>query len=787
MLKRLDRYLLQEITPPFFVGLLLCTFVLLMNQILLLAELFIQKGVPFGTAARILGYLAPSLLAFAVPMAVLMGILGGMSRLAADSEVVALKTLGISFSRLLRPALLFAFAGWLATSALAMVLAPRANYRWVQTMVSSVLSRVELRIDPLEFNESIPYTVLFVQSIDRSNSWKNVFVYIGKDPRQSRLILAKRGNIHLYPVQKRATLELYDGELHATPADAPEEYSITSFRRLEEEIDVAGLFPTITSEKRVREKDIGELLRDDKILRSELVIQRRRDQTGLSAAAGLKQKLREFRSHRVEIHKKFALPFVCFLFVLIGLPLGVQSGIGGRTSGFTLSLAFILLYYVLITGGEKLALDGKMAPVWGMWGPNVVLGLIGLVLFLLARRDAWVIPSIWESIRKRRTRKKESKDGSEESRARRMTRISLRFPNVLDRYIGRKYLAIFGLVLLGLVTITVLVTFLERLDDVYRHNKPLLLLIRYVWFKTPEFLSYLFPVAVLTTTLLTLGILTKNNEVTAMKATGTSVYRLSVPLIVLSLLAGGTAFAVQERLQPAASIKAEEVWNEITEVPARSYSYLNRHWIMSQTKDRIYHYEFFEPASSSFSRMSLFDLNLKDWTLGRRIYAEKATLREGALFVQHGWARDFVVEKSPTFAVRENWLLPIPDGQTTFLKKWKEPTHMTFGELKDYTREIRDMGFEATRLGVSLQMKIAFPFICLIMALLAIPFAFSMGRKGTLVGIGLSIAIAMVYWGAVALFRSLGYVGFLAPFLAAWGPNLIFGLAGIYLFLRLRT
>ena len=85
----LDRYVLREVVPPFLVGLLLVTFVLLMNQVLLLAELFIDKGVPALQALRILGLLVPSILAFALPMAVLMGILGGLARLSADSEVVA--------------------------------------------------------------------------------------------------------------------------------------------------------------------------------------------------------------------------------------------------------------------------------------------------------------------------------------------------------------------------------------------------------------------------------------------------------------------------------------------------------------------------------------------------------------------------------------------------------------------------------------------------------------------------------------------------------------------------
>jgi lipopolysaccharide export LptBFGC system permease protein LptF len=97
------------------------------------------------------------------------------------------------------------------------------------------------------------------------------------------------------------------------------------------------------------------------------------------------------------------------------------------------------------------------------------------------------------------------------------------------------------------------------------------------------------------------------------------------------------------------------------------------------------------------------------------------------------------------------------------------------------------MGFQTTRFKVDLESKISFPFVSLVMTLLAIPFAFSMGKRGALVGLGLSIAVGIVYWFALAVFRSLGYAAFLSPFLASWGPNLIFAPLGLYLLFRQRT
>jgi lipopolysaccharide export system permease protein len=293
MQRLLNRYVLREVFPPFLIGLLLVVFVLLMNQVLLLAELFIEKGVPAVEALRVLGLLLPSILAFALPMAVLMGVLGGLARLSSDSEVVALQSLGVGPRRLGRPVLVFGLCGLLLTLPLAMVIAPRANSAWVRAMTDSVLARVQLKVEPLEFNESLPDMVFFVREVGRDDVWRDVFSYMSDDPANPRLVMARSGTIRLFPEHRRAILELANGVVYSGPLTDPEKDTLTSFERLEEEIDVEGLFPTVSSEKRVREKDIGELVRD---------------LAALEAAAPGQRDPRQVRAHRIEIHKKFALP-----------------------------------------------------------------------------------------------------------------------------------------------------------------------------------------------------------------------------------------------------------------------------------------------------------------------------------------------------------------------------------------------------------------------------------------------------------------------------------------------
>lgn len=361
------------------------------------------------------------------------------------------------------------------------------------------------------------------------------------------------------------------------------------------------------------------------------------------------------------------------------------------------------------------------------------------------------------------------------------------FPNILDRYVMRKYLAIFFLVFAALLLISIIVTFFERLDNVYQHNKALTLLLTYIQYRIPEFIHFILPVATLASTLLTLGLLTKSNEVTAMKACGISLYRLTLSIIFLAALASLFAFGIQERLLPSANKKAEEVWNRINDIPPRTYNFLDRRWVLSKDKDRIFHYRYYDPIAGVFSQLSVYELDLPSWTLKRRIFAEKGRIEGNNLWCIKGWSRHFGGQMSARLEVFKEMGLRVEEEAGYFVKEWKEPSLMNYVELRSYIADIKEMGFETRRFDVDLSSKISFPFVSLVMALIGIPFAFSMGKKGTLVGIGLSIAIAMVYWGVLGVFKSLGYVGFLSAFLGSWGPNLVFGLTGLYLLFRLRT
>jgi LPS export ABC transporter permease LptG len=311
---------------------------------------------------------------------------------------------------------------------------------------------------------------------------------------------------------------------------------------------------------------------------------------------------------------------------------------------------------------------------------------------------------------------------------------------------------------------------------------------------TPSMLYQIAPLAVLIAVLVTFGVLNRNSEIVAMKATGISLYRLVVPIVSMSAVLAVGLFLFDQYYLPQANRKQEALRSTIKGRPPQTFLHPEQKWIFGEPRagevSRIFYYQFFDPGSNEFANFSVFEFDRSTFAISRRIFASRVfwDTRTGSWIFQNGWVRDFDGATQTRYQDFKFTSFPeIHEEPTYFTKESLQSQEMNFGQLERYIRDLRQSGFDTMRLRVALWHKLAYPLIAIVMAILGIPFALSMGRRGSLSGIAVAIAVALTYWVVDGLFGAMGNVNYLPAALAAWSPDVLFGLTGGYFLLRTPT
>ena len=416
---RLDRYLTREVLGPLALGFLVYTFLLLMQTLFRLAAMIIRRGVPAAQVGELLLLSLPNIVVLTIPMSFLFAILVASGRLAADSELIAMRSAGISLYRLCRPILVLAMVLTLLNGFLMLYLLPRGNHALQKLQLEILSHSVSQQVQPRIFYEGWEGLVLYVNNFPAGESqWQGVFVAESVPTAENEVTVADRGEVILSEDGERLMLRLEDAVAHRVDFDSSERYRRVNYgtvNRLLDDSFTSDQQATIASSKGLRELTLSEL----------------RDRL---ADPNLPAQLRNLS--RVEIHKKFALPAACLVFALIGLPLGLSGRRGsGRSSGFALSIGIILVYWILLDNGEKTARIGHMAPWFAMWRPNLLLGVAGLLLLFRANGNRPLLPRAvgywWRqhvSMRLRRPRRRRRREPRQRRRRpRAMRQISRRF------------------------------------------------------------------------------------------------------------------------------------------------------------------------------------------------------------------------------------------------------------------------------------------------------------------------------------------------------------------------
>ena len=789
-MKILDRYLVRQIVPPLLLALVGLTFVLMMPPIMQNAAKLIEKGVSWPIIVRVLITLVPQALGVTIPMALLYGILFGLGRLSADREFVALQACGVSVFRVFRPIALLAVLACAATAYNMIVALPDANQTFRQITYDIIASGAESDIKPRVFFTSFPNRVLYVRDIQPATGWKDVFLADATQPEHTVVFVAKSGHLALDREKRTVELVLENGTQHTTSRDQPEDYDANAFESTVIRVDPETIFPRTQIVKGDNEKTIAEL--------------------NQAVAENTAHNLPS-NSQLYTIQQKFSLPVACLVLALIGVALGASNSKEGKLAAFALGTGVVFVYYIILYSARAGAFAGRLPAAFAPWLVNVILGAAGVALmWWRARSTDRPIRLTLPRFRRGVGDAPAPDTGAAPASRGRRTVIVVKIPHVdwprptlLDLYVTKQYLSIFLLSFGALVGIFYISTLIDLADKLFGGVAPVPLLLRYFYFATPQFVYYIIPMAALLATLVTIGLMTKNSELIVMRACGISLYRSALPLLLFAALFSGTLFELQEQVLAESNREAARLNGIIRGYPMQTFGLLNRQWIIGRNGD-IYHYEFFDPRSNQFSRLSLFHLDEATWKLDSLTYAKDAALikRAGAdgqpalMWMAHnGWMREFSIAR-PTRRHRERPIVKYaPFVERTisleppayFKSDEPEADRMTYGELKHYIGELQASGYHVVPYMVQLQRKIAFPFVTLIMTLLAVPFAVTTGRSGAIYGVGAGIVLALVYWTMLSIFGALGAGGSMSPALAAWAPNILFGAVAAYLILTVRT
>ena len=813
-MRTLDRYILREILPPFLLALLVFTFLLVLPPVMEYLENLLAKGVTWGVAVRILWTLVPQALGLTIPMAVLVGILIGLGRLSGDRESVALLACGVSPYRLLRPIGLFALLCGLATAYVMIVAIPDANQTFREITFRVISQRVETEIRPRVFYQDFPGWVLYaLEEPDPGHpGWKKVMVANTGEGGQTTVYFAERGRLVVDRTRKTVDLVLTNGTHYRTPRPGDPSAGTDTLHFQEQVLGLnpEAVFPKISVQKGVNEKTIAELRVD------------------------AEEKVRDGHSKHPEvmaIQQKFSFPAACLVFAVIGLALGLTVAREGKLAGFVVGVAVIFAYYIVMFLCESLTKGLYATPAartgatsvfmyLSRWVPNILLGAFGvLALVWRARyveaRLPFKLPivfarSTWATWFSRASvpdgspmsaagtaarSAADSPTGAPPNRAGntpgakpvlviRYPRIHVPSPGLLDRYISRIYLRIVGLSFLALLGLFYISTFLDKSDKIFKGDAQTAEVLTLLIYMTPRFVYYVIPIAALLAVLVTFGLLSRNSELTVMKACGVSLYRASAAVVLLSLVFSATIFGLEERMLARANRKAEIIDAKIRGRTPRVFDALNRQWVVSRD-GAIYHYSGFDPERRELAALTIYQPRPDRWTLVSATSADIAAYRSDGWIGRRVRVGDFsgVHPKWTEFSERR---LPL---ETPDYFETEQPVAemMTVGQLRRYVDELSASGLNVVSLAVELQHKMAFPFVTLVMTLLAIPFGVSTGRRGALYAVGLGIVLALSYWILTSLFVALGKGGLLSPVLAAWTPNIIVLGAAAYVFLTVKT
>ncbi len=753
----ISKYLLQAVLPYFAFSWLLISVILFVQQAGRYSDILFNANIPKNLIWQLTLALIPNIVAFTCPMALLIGVVIGLSRMQGDSELIAVRAAGVGNFQILLPVVFLGIVLSAFTFLVNLYGVPLAAKMVRKVAVQTALYKLESPIEPGVFNTEINGYTIYVKDGDvEKGTWKNIFIYNeDKDKQTMRLITSQEGRI-----------------------DSKEENS-------ELVLDRANV-NTISFEngrEKLISENVGEIRLTIKTKRSEITERLgKSDETpeelGLKELSALAESKtgREKTEAQILRQRRIILSLTPLIFAVLGVALVLRFNRAGRGFGIFLALVSLLTHYLLTLIGEQLARTNQIG-VFAAGMIPVAASVFFIVWFFQSRR-------IFSNGGLRlKAAQLFSRTANLKTDKIFRSRFYLNFSGgILDFDIVVNLIKYFLLTFVFLTFVYIIFTAFELWKFAGEMDGGFSILLKYLIYLLPFIYIQLAPSALMIATLATFVIKSRQNEIVSWTAAGQSIYRLLLPCFVLMIFVGVVNWQFQEKILPSANLKQDDLRARI-----RGRGFLankqGRYWMADER--RIYSFEF-DPkeASRTVENLSIYEFSA-DGTKLESIY-KTPTADWGKEKIKFSAdARQTVWENGKVFT-NEVPNLEIAQNINPFTNYYEKPSHLNARQTEEF---LENSVSEAERKNyeIALEKKRTTPFLPFVITLFTAPFALSLSRKGRVVTIGYAVGIWLLFVGANTIFEQLGLNGFISPALAIWSPVVFFTVLGIYLLTKVKT
>jgi LPS export ABC transporter permease LptG/LPS export ABC transporter permease LptF len=760
-LRVLDRYVYREMLPVFGLAVGVFTFLHVLDQLQHFSNVAVS-GAPLRLVLKLWFLLLVSFLSHTLPMGLLLAVVMTAGRLASDLEVVALSASGVSPLRLFRPFLIGALVVALMMAALTIWVNPWASTAFFRNVLELRRHAAVPLIQERTFTR-FGNLVVYADRMELSTSaLRGVLIADERDAETFAIITAPRGQLIDDLQRQRTILRLTDGTVHESRRGSPDWYRVTRFELYDAPFDVAA--PVTEAQKELgaqRTRSTWDLVQStralDFTLRSDNVT-----------------------SFVLELHRRLTSPLAPIVFAMVAFPLGIQLHRGGRAVA---AVAGIIIYLVHHVSQEGLSRVTWLRP-WGggHWLPIIGFALVGAALLYFRVVPA---PRFWGRAGARLLElfpTRRSPAGAVPVVARpRITWRRHHPSSLVDRYLTRQFLVYFGY---GLAVTTAIFVVVDLVETLSRYAPPLRAVLAHFAYRLPAALHQALPIVVLTATVFLFMELERHHELTALKAAGMSLHRVSLPVLLLAGLASLGAFVFQETAAPILNAKGDEVDRVAIRKSVATESRPQIQWYRRSDFEFV-RVDRLDRARHQAGGVTVVQTDT-NFRLVKRLDAAQASWGANGLELGSSVLREFAPDN--TVRTERASATPLQLAESfEALGATPAPSAMTFMQLRAYVRHLRQHGQAVGTQALYLHAKLAFPLMSLVVAILAISCAARWPRGGRLIGGAIAVMIAIAYWVVNSGALSLGRADILPPVVAAWAANIVFGGIGVSLFVRTPT